>query len=95
MKLRTYSFDPTHPHGMHKAFVFAAVLGLTVEDARWLRSKNFIEAQILNAIPALSSPLGQRYVLNLKVTAPYGQSAAVHTSYIVRNGEGFDCLPEA
>ena len=39
-KLRDYSIDPAHPEGKHKARVFAAVLGLTRNDASWLRDQS-------------------------------------------------------
>ncbi len=36
-KLRNYCLDPYHPHGRHKARVFAATLGLTQADTDFLR----------------------------------------------------------
>ncbi len=36
-KLRDYSLNPEHESGGHKARVFLAALGLTLEDAEWLR----------------------------------------------------------
>jgi len=34
-KLRDYCLSLIHPHGRHKARVFASVLGLRLEDARF------------------------------------------------------------
>jgi len=38
-KLRDYSLSPAHPRGRHKARLFASVLGLTQEDAEFLREQ--------------------------------------------------------
>ena len=38
-KLRDHSLDPVHPEGKHKARVFASALGLTRNDAEWLRKQ--------------------------------------------------------
>lgn len=37
VKLQEYCLRPTHPRGRHKARVFAAVLGLTADNAELLR----------------------------------------------------------
>lgn len=37
VKLQEYCLSPTHPRGRHKARVFAAVLGLTADNAELLR----------------------------------------------------------
>jgi hypothetical protein len=39
MKLRGYSLSPIHPEGKRKARVFAAALGIGVEQAEWLRDQ--------------------------------------------------------
>ena len=38
-KLRDYSLNPNHPVGKHKARVFKTALGITLEDAEWLRDR--------------------------------------------------------
>ena len=38
-KLRDYCLNPEHPHGKHKARVFAAALGLTADQAETLRDE--------------------------------------------------------
>jgi hypothetical protein len=38
-KLRDYSLNPNHPVGKHKARAFKAALGITLEDAAWLRDR--------------------------------------------------------
>lgn len=45
-KLVRYALDPTHPHGRHKARVFASALGIRNQDWRYLHD------QILAALPA-------------------------------------------
>ena len=50
-KLRDYCLNPEHPRGKHKARVFAAALGFTVDDAEKLRAA-------LGEHPALQEALG-------------------------------------
>ena len=38
-KLRDYALDLIHSKGKHKARVFASALGLTRNDAEWLRDE--------------------------------------------------------
>ncbi|MEK6336584.1 MAG: DUF6883 domain-containing protein [Acidobacteriota bacterium] len=38
-KLRDYSLNPDHRSGGHKARVFRAALGLTRDDAEWVRAE--------------------------------------------------------
>ena len=38
-KLRDYSLNVDHPVGKHNARVFRAALGLTVQQADWLRNR--------------------------------------------------------
>ena len=52
-KLRDYALDPIHSKGKHKARVFASALGLTRNDAKWLRN------ELLRAARELDCSLGQ------------------------------------
>ena len=51
-KIRDYSLDPNHPVGQHKARVFKAALGLTREDAEWLRKQALEIAGSNDALPS-------------------------------------------
>ncbi len=50
-KLRDYSLNPEHESGGHKARVFQAALGLTADDAEWLRAQVFRIARDGDAAP--------------------------------------------
>ena len=71
--------------------MFASVLGLSADDAEWLR------AQILDA--ALTTPVsseeaseyGEHYVVDVPITTASG-SAFVRTAWIVRRDETFPRL---
>jgi hypothetical protein len=90
-KLIEYSFNPEHPTGRHKAYVFKSVLGLTQEDAAFLH--NLIERAASESLAEQEEPnaYGARYVIDFTVTTNLG-SAIVRTTWIIRNDEDFPRL---
>ena len=50
-KLRDYSLNPQHHVGKHKARVFLAALGVTLDDAEWLRQTVLDAARYAEAQP--------------------------------------------
>jgi hypothetical protein len=90
-KLRNYCLNFDHRRGCHKARVFKASLGLTIDNAEDLR-KALLEAAIANeALPAEHDEYGRRYVIDFMASGPSGQ-AMVRSSWIIRNGEDFPRL---
>ena len=87
-KLRNYCLSPEHRRGCHKARVFAAALGLTFDDARYLREALLAAVRDNDAVPAEHDEYGMRYVVDFMVNGPAGQ-AAVRSSWIIRRGEDF------
>ena len=87
-KVRDYCLSATHPLGKHKARVFAAVLGLTADDAEELREALLQAAQMLDAVPGEGDEYGQRYTIDFIMVGPAGQ-ATVRSGWIVRTGEDF------
>ncbi len=59
-KLRAYSLNPTHDVGKHKARVFRAALGLTMDDAEWLRERVLEAARAGEAVAGPASPFGEK-----------------------------------
>jgi hypothetical protein len=90
-KLRDYVLSPDHRRGRHKARVFAATLGLTVEHADRLRSALLAAAREGDAVAGDRDEFGQRFVLDFVMTGPNG-TATVRSSWIVRRGEDFPRL---
>jgi len=90
-KLRDYVLSPDHRRGRHKARVFAATLGLTVEHADRLRSALLAAAREGDAVAGGIDEFGQRFVLDFVMTGPNG-TATVRSSWIVRRGEDFPRL---
>jgi len=88
VKLTDYCLDPDHPRGKHKARVFQAACGLTVEHAEWLRQQLLDAAEQADAFPADSLGFGARYVIELMVQGPSG-SARVRSAWIIRQNEEF------
>ena len=63
-KLREYSLNLLHPEGKHKARVFNASLGFTVEDAEKLRTLIAAAASTDKAVVGVEDEHGQRYVVD-------------------------------
>lgn len=91
MKLQEYCLSPTHPRGRHKARVFAAVLGLTADDAELLRDALLQAARTEDATPTEQDTFGQRYVIDFQMQGSPG-AAIVRSAWIVRTGEQFPRL---
>ena len=91
-KLTDYCLNPAHLRGRHKARVFRAVLGISRQDAFWLRGQFLASARDKsNATPGEGDEYGQRYVLDFEVER-FERRATVRTCWIVRTGEDFPRL---
>ena len=90
-KLRDYSLNPSHPEGKHKARVFQAALGFTLDDSERPRQ------MILDALPvneaAEQSPnaYGRRFAVDFSATGLSG-TVTVRSTWIIRNDEDFPRL---
>jgi Domain of unknown function (DUF6883) len=85
-KLRDYSLNPDHKEGKHKARVFAAALGLRIEDAEWLRDKLLEVAKTENCRLGRRTEYGQRYLIDFEVSR-WAKSARLRSGWIVRTRE--------
>ncbi len=90
-KLVGYSLNPEHTTGKHKARVFKAALGLTLDDAPFLREKLLDIASTHEAAPQEPTPYGERYVIDFELTTTAG-TAFVRSAWIVRKDEDFPRL---
>jgi Domain of unknown function (DUF6883) len=90
-KLREYCLSPDHPRGRHKARVFAAALGLTVDQADALRDALLAAARSEVATPTDQDQYGQRYLVDFTMAGPAGP-VGIRSSWIVRAGEDFPRL---
>ena len=84
-KLRDYSLNLEHESGGHKARVFRAALGLTIDDAEWLRAQVLRIAVEGDATSGDLSAFGQKYVIDATLTVNT-RSAIVRTAWIIENG---------
>jgi hypothetical protein len=91
-KLREYCLNPEHHRGRHKARLFAAVLGVTAEDADFLRNAPLAAARTREAEARHRDRCGQRYVLDFELAAATGRRARIRSGWIVRIGEEFPRL---
>lgn len=90
-KLRDYCLNEDHLRGRHKAKVFAAALGLTVEHAADLQAALVHAVKTEDAVGTNQDEYGQRCVLDFTMKGPTGE-APVRSSWIVRTGEDFPRL---
>jgi len=67
-KLRDYSLSSAHEEGKHKARVFAAALGLTEDDAEWLRQILLNVVRQSECHLGKKTPFGQRYIVDFPLT---------------------------
>jgi hypothetical protein len=91
LKLRNYCLSPEHRRGCHKARVFAASLGLTADDANYLREALLAAVRENEAAPVGHDEYGVRYVLDFMASGPAGQ-AMVRSSWIIRRDEDYPRL---
>jgi hypothetical protein len=85
-KLRDYSLSPTHKEGKHKARVFAAALGITENDADWLRSVLLAAVRRHDCVFGRKTSFGQRYIVDFPVTRA-DKRAQVRSVWNVRPGK--------
>ncbi|HYY94540.1 MAG TPA: hypothetical protein VE713_08485 [Pyrinomonadaceae bacterium] len=91
VKLCDYSLNPQHDAGKHKARVFKAALGLTTDDAEWLREKilSAVKSEEAGARPA--SPFGVNFTVDILIERE-GRKALVRTAWIIEYGTDFPRL---
>ncbi len=87
-KLRNYCLNPEHRRGCHKARVFAASLGFSIDHAEDLREALLAAVRENDATPAEEDQYGKRYVIDFMASGPAGH-ATVRSSWIVLRGEDF------
>ena len=90
-KLRAYSLNLNHSVGGHKARVFRAALGLTVEQAAWLRERALEIAVTGEATVGAPSVFGDKYVMDSWITYK-DKTALVRFTWIVDFGTDFPRL---
>jgi len=90
-KLRDYSLSFESPTGRHKARVFASALGITAENAEYLRDLLF---EVIKNYEAESGELdlfGQRYTVDFPLKTEVGE-AMVRSGWIILHTEDFPRL---
>ena len=91
-KLTEYCLDIDNPRGSHKARVFAAALGITVENAAELREKLLeVAATTVAAVLGETDIYGQRYTVDFELTTTVG-TAPVRSGWIVLHDENIPRL---
>lgn len=90
-KLTEYALDPENPRGRHKARVFRAALGYTVENADELRQKILHCVRTVECSTGELDFYGQRYTADCRIKNDVGE-AVVRTGWIIRQKETFPRL---
>ncbi len=86
-KIIGYSLNMDHPSGRNKAIVFQSTLGFHSGNGEQLRQEIL---RGLGSAPAKVGPLtvyGQKFVVDMPITGPNGNTAIVRTAWIIRPGK--------
>jgi hypothetical protein len=87
-KLSDYCLNPEHPDGQHKARVFKAALGISLENVEELRLALLEAIRVNEAVIDKSNQYGQKYVIDFTM-ARAKQQATIHSVWIVKYTEDF------
>jgi hypothetical protein len=84
-KLRDYCLNPEHRDGKHKARLFAAILGMTADDAEELRQVLLEIINIREAELGKQDEFGQRYTLDFEISWQ-NRKATLRSGWIIEAG---------
>lgn len=90
-KLTEYALNPENPRGRHKARVFKAALGITVDNSHELRDMIFACLPNAEAMIGETDFYGERYTIDCRIKTETGE-ATVRTGWIIRQKESFPRL---
>jgi hypothetical protein len=85
-KLRDYCLNPSHPRGKHKARVFAATLGLSMNHAEFLREHLLQAAMSVNVTQGSVDAFGRRYWMETEIVRGSNR-AVLRSAWIIRGSE--------
>jgi hypothetical protein len=85
-KLRDYCLNPDNPRGRHKALVFVSSLGITADDADFLRGKLLNAAQTEEVRRGELDLYGQRYTIDFEIRTGTGR-ATIRSGWIILRGK--------
>jgi hypothetical protein len=87
-KLTSYTLNPTHPRGRHKARVFKSALGFDLTDAPFLRALMIRAAKTGDAHHTSTDEFGERYIIDTEYQG-ISKKVIIRSSWIVKTGETF------
>ena len=90
-KLRDYALNPTHRVGKHKVRLFAALLGMSIDDAEELRDILLQVVRTHDAEIGQRDEHGQRYQVDFSL-AWHGKQITVRSVWNIRANEDFPRL---
>ncbi len=90
-KLRDYCLNPQHDDGKHKARLFAAVLGITANEADELRTILLQVVTTHEAQLGRRDSYGQRYTIDFPLIW-HGKQAMVRSGWIIEHGSAIPRL---
>ena len=90
-KLKDYCLNPFHPVGKDKALVFRSALGLTDQDADYLKRMIIEKLPESEAVLEKEDQYGKRYTVDMKIRN-LDKEAVVRTGWIIKKSETFPRL---
>jgi Zn-finger domain-containing protein len=85
-KLTEYCLNPLHQRGKHKAKVFKSVLGITKNDASFLKEKLLNTVLTEEAEEISNDRFGKRYYIDFRIERN-NKSAQIRSIWIIKTGE--------
>ena len=83
-KLRDYCLNPTHDEGKHKARLFAAIVGMTANDAENLRDILLSVIKTSDAKMGRRDEYGQRYLVDF-ILEWRGKRTMIRSGWIIEH----------
>ena len=85
-KLTEYALNPNHPVGGNKAKVFESALGYNQSNADDLMRQIYEKLPNSEAVLGQLDEYGQRYIVDIPITGPNGNTVNVRTGWIIKTG---------
>ena len=82
-KLTAYALNVDHPHGKHKAYVFASALGYSRDNYQGLVNQICGTVLFLDATLVKNNAYGQHLRVDIEITGPLSKTAIVRTGWLI------------
>jgi hemerythrin-like domain-containing protein len=86
-KFTQYCLNTEHPEGKHKAYLFEKVLGITADDAEWLRTEIIENLSQYEAVEKEETAFGRKFLVEIKIRKSEKQANILTAWQIDKNSD--------